>query len=205
MESYHKIQSIYKRDEKTKKFIEGKWSVPEFEYLQDNDWVWTEKIDGTNIRVIWDTNFAEFKGKTEKSQLYAPLVKALLNTFTHKKMEEVFDKPICLYGEGYGAHIQIGGGNYRPDVGFILFDIKVDTWWLRREDLEGIAERLGIPIVPIIGYGTLHDALWEVKKGVKSTFGDFLAEGLVLKPKVEMSTRSGNRIMTKIKHRDFSI
>ena len=51
MKEYHKIQSIYKRDEKTRKFIEGQWSLPEFEYLQNNRWLWTDKVDGTNIRV----------------------------------------------------------------------------------------------------------------------------------------------------------
>ena len=30
MKEYHKIQSIYKRDEKTHKFIEGQFSLPEF-------------------------------------------------------------------------------------------------------------------------------------------------------------------------------
>ena len=46
---YPKIQSIFKRDENTHKFIDGVFSLPEFEYLKDNLWIWTEKIDGRNI------------------------------------------------------------------------------------------------------------------------------------------------------------
>jgi len=42
-----------------------------------------------------------------------------------------------------------------------------------------------------------------IKKGVKSQWGDFLAEGLVLKPKIELKDRAGKRIVTKIKHKDF--
>lgn len=54
MKTYPKIPSVFVRDEKTHKFIDGQFRCPEFEYLQDNLWLWTEKVDGTNIRVIWD-------------------------------------------------------------------------------------------------------------------------------------------------------
>ena len=51
---YHKILSLFKRDmEGNKKFIIGKWTTDELKFLKDNDWVWTEKVDGTNIRVMW--------------------------------------------------------------------------------------------------------------------------------------------------------
>ena len=66
MNEYHKIQSVFKRDDKTHKFIEGQWSLPEFELLKDITWVWTEKIDGTNIRIIWDGFDIKAKGKTER-------------------------------------------------------------------------------------------------------------------------------------------
>jgi hypothetical protein len=32
----------------------GDFACPEFELLQDYEWDWYEKVDGTNIRVIWD-------------------------------------------------------------------------------------------------------------------------------------------------------
>ena len=41
--TYHKIQSIYKRDPQNKNvFIEGAWSTPELEALQGSQWDWTE-------------------------------------------------------------------------------------------------------------------------------------------------------------------
>jgi len=203
MKEYPKIQSIYKRDEKTHKFIESEWSLPEFEYLQYNLWLFTEKIDGTNIRVLWDGEKIEFKGRTDNAQIYAPLIKTLYETFEITTLREVFDQPACLYGEGYGAKIQKGGGNYRSDVGFILFDVLIDRWWLKRDAIEGIAEKFNIPVVPIIGEGTLNDAIRYIKEGITSTFGDFRAEGLVLKPKTELFARNGQRIITKIKHKDF--
>ena len=40
--------------EGNKKLIEGKFRNECVEYLKDNDWIFTEKIDGTNVRVHWD-------------------------------------------------------------------------------------------------------------------------------------------------------
>jgi hypothetical protein len=111
-----------------------------------------------------------------------------------------------LYGEGYGARIQKGGGNYKPDgVDFVLFDVQVGDWWLRREDAEDVDANLGLRVVPIVGGGTLHQAAeWVGERGgFTSQWGDFLAEGLVLRPTVELKTRSGQRIITKIKAKDF--
>jgi len=51
MKEYHKIETLLDRDEKFK-VIQGKWRLPEFEYLQDNQWMFTEKVDGTNIRIM---------------------------------------------------------------------------------------------------------------------------------------------------------
>jgi len=41
------------------------------------------------------------------------------------------------------------------------------------------------------------------KKGFKSQWGDFIAEGIVARPKTEMRTRRGERIITKVKYIDF--
>jgi ATP-dependent RNA circularization protein (DNA/RNA ligase family) len=211
MEEYPKIQSIYKRDEKTHKFIEGEYSLPEFAYLKDNLWTFTEKIDGTNVRVGFDGEAIQFGGRTSNAQMPTFLLARLQELFTIEKLGKIFNPPddgtkleIILFGEGYGARIQKGGGNYIPDgVDFILFDIKIGTWWLKREDVEGIAQALNLKTVPIMGEGKLDDAVIRIKNGIQSTFGDFLAEGLVLKPKTELFTRSGYRIITKLKHKDF--
>ena len=211
MEEYHKIQSIFKRDEKTHKFIDGAWALPEFEYLKDNTWVYTEKIDGTNVRVSWENNGVDwhlkFGGRTDNAQMPTFLYQKLCDIFGAFKepfWEEHFPDGVTLYGEGYGAKIQKGGGNYSPDgVEFILFDVKIGDWWLRRDDVGGIAQNLGIKVVPCLGEGTIGNAILEVENGLMSAFGNFQAEGMVLRPKVELQTRSGHRIIAKLKGRDF--
>jgi len=204
MIEYPKIQSIYKRDEKTHKFT-GVFSLPEFAYLQLNHWTFTEKIDGTNVRVMWDGQDVKFGGRTNNAQMPIFLYDKLRELFPVDKFAALYpDQPMTLYGEGYGAKIQKGGGNYIKDgVSFILFDVLVDSWWLRRPDVENVASALSIDVVPIVGVDTLFRACEIVRQGFKSTFGDFIAEGLVLKPTVELFNRMGQRIVTKVKHTDF--
>jgi len=214
MQEYHKIQTVYKRDPATKHktLLEGEFSLPIFDYLKDNQWVWTEKIDGTNIRVTYmpdagDTPAGDprviFGGKTDNAQIPAKLVNKLQELFPAEKFKD-FDGPVTLYGEGFGASIQKGGGNYVPDgVDFILFDVKIGPWWLEHKDVVDIAGKFGIKVVPIVGRGTLLKAVERARPGFNSTFGPFQAEGLVMRPAVGMNDRSGKRVIAKIKCKDF--
>lgn len=111
-----------------------------------------------------------------------------------------------LYGEGIGKKIQKGGGNYNPTGNdFILFDVVVGNLFLRRPDVEEIAPHFGLKTTPVIGVGTLHEMMEKVALGLTSQWGDFVAEGIVARPIVEFKDRRGNRIITKIKGRDFSV
>jgi len=47
------------------------------------------------------------------------------------------------------------------------------------------------------------EAIEMVRNGFNSQWGNFMAEGIVARPKVELKTRKGERLITKIKHRDF--
>lgn len=114
---------------------------------------------------------------------------------------------ISLYGEGFGKSIQAAGGRYLKDgAGFILFDVRVNGWWLKREDCQKIAEAFDVPIVPLIGYMSIPEAMEYVKKGFKSNISEdpaLDAEGLVLKTPDGLMFRNGSRIITKLKTSDF--
>jgi ATP-dependent RNA circularization protein (DNA/RNA ligase family) len=185
--------------------LEGQYALPEFEYLASNKWVFTEKVDGTNIRVNWDGEHVLFGGRTDKAQLPTFLFSKLQEMFPVEKFVQLFpDTPMTLYGEGYGAKIQKGGGNYIPDgVSFIVFDIRVGDWWLKLIDVADIAGKLGIKHVPVYGVGSLKDGIELVRGGLQSLLGTHTAEGLVMRPVVDLLTRRGSRIITKIKHKDF--
>ena len=223
MHKYHKIQTIWDRDPETKfkTLIEGQWARPEFEYLQANDWHLTEKVDGTNIRVTVqdpDHDTIYYGGKTDAAQIPPHLMSYLEDTFTLEKMRKAFPDIrwpgyATIYGEGYGAKIQKGGGLYFPDgksVGFILFDVNVSGVWLERRNVEDIAEKLQIPVVPIISTATLHDAVNIVRRRyIDALLSSEVAEGrreiegLVMRPTVNLFDRLGRRIISKLKVKDF--
>ena len=209
MIQYHKIQTVYKRNPETKfkTLLEGEFSLPEFEYLKDNPWIFTEKVDGTNIRVMWNGEEITFGGKSDNAQIPAFLIKKLQDRFMRQSDNFITkfgdEGSVCLYGEGYGAKIQKGGGNYRQDQDFVLFDVKIGEWWLQRKDVKDIADFLGLDVVPVIGEGSLRNMVEMCKEGFKSVWGDFTAEGIVARPTTELRTRNGHRIITKIKHKDF--
>lgn len=205
MPAYHKIHSIWKRDQRGK-FIQGDWARPELGYLADNEWEWTEKVDGTNIR-IWcspEVDDIIIGGRTDRAQIPATLLSAI-NGLDIAKRAEGLRGEVVLYGEGYGAKIQKGGGNYRSDQGFVLFDVWAGGFWLRRSDVEAVASTLGLDVVPVVGRGTLYEAISLVgaPHGVTSRWGDFRSEGVVARPSCDLFNRMGERIICKVKSRDF--
>lgn len=210
---YHKIQSVFHRDPETKnrRFLMGEWSDPAFEFLQDRLWIWTEKVDGANIRVHWDGEKVHFNGRTDNSQMPSRLVSYLRETFTEERFRELGFDPMCLHGEGFGAGIQKGGGNYMLTQRFVLFDVSVpekqggcESMFLERKNALSVASSLAIPIVPIVGRGTISEAIEYVKSKPESQWGSFTAEGIVLRPEVELRTRRGDRVITKLKVKDFA-
>lgn len=223
MYNYPKIQTLFKRDAYNI-IIPKQFATPEFEYLKDNLWECTEKIDGTNIHIdllpvyesldgpMVDVNMT-ICGRTEKAEIPKHLLNKLQSIFNKDTLIEYFYKangnscPISIYGEGYGVKIQKGGNYIKDDVNFILFDIKVGNMWLKRDTLETIAADLHLDIVPFIGYMNIPQAIEYVKKGFKSIIAenkDYNAEGLVLKTPTGLLFRNGERIITKLKTCDFN-
>lgn len=210
MIEYTKIETLYNRDiEGTKKLIEGSWRNETVEFLKDCQWECTEKVDGTNISIVWDGHKIEYHGRTERASIPAHLMNKLIELFSGETNEQLFEQkfgemPVILYGEGYGTKIQ-NGGLYRSDVSFILFDVYLPTQkiWLKRESVEDIAKAFNIDIVPIILTGSLQEAVDYVKSKPKSTIGNAPMEGLVCRPSVEIFDRMGRRVIVKVKVRDF--
>ncbi len=209
---YSKIETLLNRDEKTGVVIEGAWRLPEFEYLQALNWRWSEKLDGTNIRIEWQPKedgsglaFA-IKGRTDRAQMPVTLMEDLHTLISAEKMAGVFtDAPVVIYGEAYGGNIQSAGRYYKPDgaYGFSIFDVRVGDWWLKWENTQEIASKLDLTLVPIIGEGPLADAIQCVHDGFQSRIGIIAAEGLVMRPVVDLRMRNGQRVIGKVKTTDF--
>ena len=214
MYTYTKIETPFIRDMSgTKKLIEDIFRSEAVDFLSGNQWFFTEKIDGTNIGVYWDGYRVSYQGRTEKAQIPAHLTNRLIEIFGTNEAEEMFEqmfgeREVVLFGEGYGAKIQKGGGNYIPDgCDFILFDVyfpSSDTW-LQWNDIISVADAFGINHVPLIMTGTIQEAINYVKtKPVSRINPNHEMEGLVGKPLVDFYDRNHNRIIVKIKACDFT-
>lgn len=205
------------RDGKNKgKIILGDFSCEEFKYLYDNLWDATEKVDGTNMKLVYYPikHTISVEGKTEYAQNMCgsfDVVKSIGENILPKLQIEFTDDRfvegdyVIIYGEAYGGKIQ-GGGRYSDDVKFIAFDIKVADWYLTRSVARDICERLGLQFVPYKGKMTLKEAEEMVKNGFVSEVSEdktLLAEGLVLTPSCELKNRRGDRVIVKVKYKDY--
>lgn len=123
-------------------------------------------------------------------------------------------KMYTIYGEGYGAKIQACGSQYLKDSNKVIgFDVKVtsnngDELYLLNKNRDEIMNKMGMPIVPTIGYFTIQEAIDYVKRGFVSHVAEnnkaFIAEGLVCKSPVGLKNRQGQRIIFKVKTCDWN-
>lgn len=211
MKKYTKIDTIFERDiNGTKKLMEGNFRDKTVEFLKDNEWICTEKIDGMNIGIVWDGHTVSYQGRTERAEIPAALLDSLNECFGGSINEELFEQKfgemqVILFGEGYGRRIQVKRG-YKSKPKFILFDVYLpeQDLWLERDSIEDIAQTFNIGAVPIVMRATLQEAVDFVKTKSKSVLNsDIDMEGLVCKPAVDLLSRVGKRLIVKIKVEDF--
>lgn len=206
MTEYHKIETLYERDEATFKVKQGVLKNRTYSLIKS--WQWTEKIDGTNIRAIWDvgTGKLTFGGKTDNAQIHADLVRYLYENIPVENMRAVFpETSAVIYGEGYGAGIQ-KGGLYSDSKKFIVFDVLVGgKWWLNWESVCDVAAKLHLETVPLIGEMTLEEATEMVRVGFPSRLngGKMQSEGLVGRTAETLFDKKGARLIVKLKTKDF--
>ena len=211
MRTYEKIETVFNRDiEGSKQLIPGSFRNETVEFLQHNEWEFTEKVDGTNVRVHWDGHKVEFAGRTERAELPKNLLDALNEIFGTPEAEELCEqtfgeKEVILFGEGYGGKIQGCGRGYRKEEWFVLFDILIGDNYQSREWVEKTAQMFGVQAVPILFSGSILDGVLFVCGHQKSVIAenDIYMEGIVGRPKVELKDRCGNRVIVKIKWNDF--
>lgn len=234
--NYEKILAPFGRDSGRDKYVnEDKWSKPEFEMLQNADWNWTQKIDGTNLNVVWDGDKVSYLGHTDKTQWNDRSKKLIEETFCTPEAETVFEQ---LYGEqpvvvSMELVSKDFSQNYgHPDGYFYVFDIRngsTGKYWTSEEVLGRFAdafdpERKTIGKVQVLLEGSIRDAVRYVKLAnatwnkdfksscfddgkkvwrVENPLGSYPLEGIVGRLPVELYNSRGERVICKVKCRDF--
>ena len=215
---YHKIETMFERGEDFN-VIETQLRNPVYGTIKT--WRATEKLDGTNIRVyLTKEGETKIRGRSDNADIKGDLIDWIQKQMSIDKLKEVLWRPnkegvvepvdVVLYGEGLGAGIQKGGGNYSKDKIFVLFDVLVDSkWWLDYDAVIEIAGKLGIKYAPDLGIMTLEEMVEKVKAGIPSVFAkentgiDVESEGIVARPIENLFDKRMNRVIIKIKSVDF--
>ncbi len=159
---------------------------PLVSYLSSDDWFYKRKLNGENMRILWNGEQALWNGKTNKFVCGNELSDYMNNTFLEEIFEEKFgrDKQVLLFGEHMGEKVQ---GNELGLKGhhFVLFDVNINGYWLGAQNIVEIAQYFNIYSCYDFMDGTcgMHrDPLWTLIDDVANgSFEDW--EGIVATPK----------------------
>jgi len=188
--------------------------------LPRGTWIVTEKIDGTNIRIILDQQ------KEDGSRDYYIGSRKLILNNEDKNSKQFLDcikdvninklidyfkdikHTITIYGEGYGAGVQTGH-IYSQDKNYRVFDIKIGDVYQDWTYVCKVCVDNQLNIVPLLGnskelsydkcvglLNTFHNTL--IQEGIGGT-----PEGVVYKFEPVLLDKYGERLIFKVKFKDF--
>lgn len=189
--SYTKIPNLYK--DQTILMFKECWAL--------------EKIHGTSAHVSWNEGKLGFFSGGEK---YANFVKLFDNDCLTNAFNKMNATKIIIFGEAYGGKQQGMSSTYGKELKFIAFDVKVGDVWLNIPDAHGLVS--GSLRLDFVHYqrtacnvsilDKLRDAgsVQSQRNGIEEFRK---AEGIVIRPIVEMTTNSGRRICAKHKRDDY--
>lgn len=142
----------------------------------------------------------------EEEKAIAVLGKKKDPNYSSVKMEEV---PIYIYGEYFGCGVQKDGGRYIQNGNdFLVFDIEAQGWWVPKDIRDAWCKGLGLKQVPFIGIDTITNFEKMVMEGFETKVEgvkdpSLIEEGIVCRPVIPVKNEHGNRIIVKIKYRDY--
>lgn len=181
--------------------------------LADKEWVFRRKIDGANIRIQWDGEQALWNGKTDKFVCGSELTEYMNSTFIEEIFEEKFgrDVKVVIFGEHMGPKVQ--GNELKLDKDeVIIYDVNINGFWQPRENVREIASYFGgrtcydvmsrpneLTPEDVSGYRFTLEGLINVTSA--GFFNNW--EGVVATPTVECRNQKNERIIVKVKVKDY--
>jgi len=187
------------------------------------DTIITEKIHGTNVRFYYGNGGLYVGGRN--TIIYNPQVGEVKNDgygfynfISNHPCLEIFHETgeydnYTFYGEFHGPGIQ-KGIKYSEEKDLRIFDIRhPDGNFLNWEQVEYICNKLNLKIVPVFHKGKISDigvlnsflninSKCAIENGIN--LEDNIAEGIVIKPLIEMMDKRGDRIIVKYKSKKWA-
>lgn len=182
--------------------------------LADKEWVARRKLDGANIRIQWDGEQALWNGKTDKFVCGADLTNYMNNTFLEEIFEEKFgrDITVTIFGEHMGPKVQ---GNEldldRDEV--IIYDVNINGFWQPKDNVKEIAGYFGCRTCYDFMVVRNHEGSVTDEQDYRFTLNGIILlvasghfkdwEGIVATPTVECRNQKGERMIVKVKTKDY--
>lgn len=213
IEVYPKFYAPYERKEHSKLVDINKPKRDIKPYMTDDmTWTVSEKLNGINTRIIWDGYSIEVKGRNDKTELQGgqldlqgDLIASQMDNGNFMFDELFGTKKVTIFGEVIGTKIQ--GNPYKlGETQFKVFDILINDVWVSPEGITKIAEDLNMSTVmhyTVRGWDNVMTNFIEIWKNCRKK--KFYFEGLVAYPAHQPLTKKGERVITKIKVKDFDL
>ena len=167
-----------------------------------------EKIHGTSANVKFVGGAIILFSGGEKHSTF-------MDNFDTDKLLKIYNTSftpqdeIRFYGEAYGGKQHSMKDTYGVKSRFIVFDVKVNDYWLNVKQAENLTKSFGLEFVD---YHLINTTLKNIDKekdlpsaqATRNGCGDDKKrEGIVLRPLIELTDAYGNRIIAKHKTGDF--
>ncbi len=194
---YQKIENLYKNQE----------------ILMFKECYAMEKIHGTSTHIsfeLYQGSVRFFSGGCNHDHF----VSIFDVDFLNKKFLEMEIPSVTIYGEGYGGKQQGMRTLYGEELKFIAFEVKMGERWLNVYDAEKFVNSLDLEFVWYTRTSTDLEELDRLRdatsaQALRNGAGVLpphkrLAEGVVLRPLIELTRNDGKRIIAKHKGAAFN-
>ena len=197
-----KTKTLFERDDKFKVKV-GRLTDERFGFV--NQWLVTEKMDGTSVILSVGKDGDDFHGRTAKSQ-FTPAMTAFLSVQTALACSNLYDHGIeeaDIYAELFGEGIQ-GNPHGMEGMHLRVFDVRIGGFWLDWVNMCDVARKAGLNRVQPLGVCDIDTAVRYVRDEQTGWTGspDY-AEGVVARTEKYLYDNQGNRLTWKLKRKDF--
>ncbi len=163
-------------------------------------------VHNSSAHISFKDNELHFYSGGEKHEKFVALFD---QEAIKQKLTELGFNNITFYGEAYGGKQQGMSATYGPNLKFVVFEVKVGNKWLDVPKAHHFANEIGLEFVAYEKVSTDLEVL-NAQRDLPSRQAkrngiteDKKAEGVVLKPLIELTKNNGGRIICKHKRDDF--